>query len=148
MTNSDLVFPELAETGSAPADGPIRIGSEEHKNLFCRTLLSTFNPYKPAVIDWPELTKDAQNRLTALPIWDIAVQMENRAGLNVSTFAETIDDPPLKKAAVLNTFEERRHRHVLSNLVEPYDSRLLQPTFIPSVLRFVRRFLKPKPSST
>ena len=31
----------------------IRPGSDAHKRLFCRTLLDTFNPYKPAVIDWP-----------------------------------------------------------------------------------------------
>ena len=35
--------------------GRIRWGSNEHKTLLCRTLLDTFNPYKPAVIDWPEL---------------------------------------------------------------------------------------------
>jgi len=26
--------------------GPIRIGSDAHKVLFCRTLLDTFNPYR------------------------------------------------------------------------------------------------------
>ena len=36
-----------------------RWGSEQHKTLFCRTLLDTFNPYKPAVIDWPELDPPA-----------------------------------------------------------------------------------------
>ncbi len=30
-----------------PPEGPIRIGSDAHKSLFCRTLLDTFNPYKP-----------------------------------------------------------------------------------------------------
>ena len=43
---------------SVEASGPearIRVGSTTHKALFCRTLLDTFNPYKPAVIDWPEL---------------------------------------------------------------------------------------------
>ncbi len=28
------------------------------------TLLSTFDPYKPAVIDWPKLAPDALARLT------------------------------------------------------------------------------------
>ena len=37
-------------------DGAIRIGSDAHKELFCRMLLDTFNPYKPAIIDWPKLT--------------------------------------------------------------------------------------------
>ncbi|HEX4861626.1 MAG TPA: hypothetical protein VFV07_10345 [Rhizomicrobium sp.] len=107
-------------TGAWPGDGPIRLGSDEHKRLFCKTLLDTFNPYKPAVIDWPKLDAQTQARITGLPIWDIAVQTENRAGLYVNTYAEGVDDPLLRKAIALNGFEERRHRHVLSNLVEAY----------------------------
>src|SRR5580658_3903187 len=117
--------PELfANTGTMPGNGPIRYGTDEHKRLFCKTLLDTFNPYRPAVIDWPKLDKTAQDRITALPIWDIAVQTENRAGLNVCTYAEEIADPLLRKAVELNGFEERRHRHVLSNLVEAYGIKL------------------------
>jgi hypothetical protein len=111
-------------TGAWPGDGPIRLGSDEHKRLFCKTLLDTFNPYKPAVIDWPKLDPQTQVRITGLPIWDIAVQTENRAGLYVNTYAEGIDDPLLRKAIMLNGFEERRHRHVLSNLVEAYGIEL------------------------
>jgi hypothetical protein len=101
-------------------DGPIRRGSEAHKNLFCRTLLDTFNPYKPAVIDWPTLDEEARNRLVSLPIWDIAVQTEGRARTNVATYAATASDPLLRKAIELNAFEEGRHKLVLSNLVAAY----------------------------
>jgi len=100
--------------------GPIRIGSEAHKTLFCRTLLDTFNPYKPAVIDWPELDSQARDRLVSLPIWDIAVQTEGRARLNVASFAAVTSDPLLRTAIELNAFEEGRHKHVLSNLVAAY----------------------------
>jgi hypothetical protein len=117
--------PDLtADTGAWPGNGPIRYGSDEHKRLFCKTLLDTFNPYRPAVIDWPKLDKEAQDRITGLPIWDIAVQTENRAGLYVCTYAEEVSDPLLRKAIELNGFEERRHRHVLSNLVEAYGIKL------------------------
>ncbi len=101
-------------------DGPIRRGSEAHKILFCRTLLDTFNPYKPAVIDWPALDEEARNRLVSLPIWDIAVQTEGRARTNVATYAATASDPLLRKAIELNAFEEGRHKLVLSNLVAAY----------------------------
>jgi hypothetical protein len=101
-------------------DGPIRRGSEAHKKLFCRTLLDTFNPYKPAVIDWPALDEEARNRLVSLPIWDIAVQTEGRARTNVATYAATASDPLLRKAIELNAFEEGRHKLVLSNLVAAY----------------------------
>ena len=119
-----LTFPEMTPTGAAVPDGPIRFGSDAHKRLFCRTLLDTFNPYRPAVIDWPKLDAPTKDRITALPIWDIAVQTENRAGLNVCTYAEDIADPLLRKAVELNGFEERRHRYVLSNLVEAYGIKL------------------------
>jgi hypothetical protein len=115
-----LTFPEITPSGPAVGDGPIRFGSEEHKRLFCTMLLDTFNPYRPAVLDWPPLEPETQARLTALPIWDIAVQTENRAGINVCTYAAGIPDPLLRQAVELNGFEERRHRYVLANLVEAY----------------------------
>ena len=64
---------------SAPTSGRIQPGSDEHKIAFCRMLLDTHNPYKPAVIDWPKLDEVARDRLTSLPIWDIAVQTEGKA---------------------------------------------------------------------
>ena len=105
---------------AALPDGPIRFGSDAHKTLFCRTLLDTHNPYKPAVIDWPPLDSDARNRLVSLPIWDIAVQTEGRARINVASYAVRIADALLRKAVELNAFEEGRHKHVLSNLVTAY----------------------------
>jgi hypothetical protein len=104
---------------SAPV-GRIRPGSEAHKRLFCRTLLATFNPYKPAVIDWPELDADARERLVSLPIWDIAVQTEGRARLNVASYAAITRDRLLREAIELNAFEEGRHKSVLSNMVQAY----------------------------
>jgi hypothetical protein len=117
--------PDLTrDTGAWPGDGPIKFGSDAHKRLFCKTLLDTHDPYKPAVLDWPKLGAEAEKRITSLPIWDIAVQTENRAGLNVCTYAESVPDPLLRKAIELNGFEERRHRHVLANLVEAYGIKL------------------------
>ncbi len=113
------------------AEGPIRFGSEAHKTLFCRTLLDTFDPYKPAVIDWPALDTDTRNRLIDLPIWDIAVQTEGRARLNVASYAAITSDPLLRAAIELNAFEEGRHKHVLSNLVAAYGIALApEPEYV------------------
>ena len=118
-------------SGEAFAAGPIRTGSEAHKTLFCRTLLDTFNPYKPAVIDWPKLESEARDRLVELPIWDIAVQTEGRARLNVASYAAVTKDPLLRKAIELNAFEEGRHKHVLSNLVAAYGIKLApEPEYV------------------
>ncbi len=114
-------FPPSPERSAIPAyPAHIKIGSEAHKALFCTTLLDTFNPYKPAVIDWPKLEPEALARITSLPVWDIAVQTENRASLRVNAYARLVRDPLLRQAVELNGYEEGRHRHVLSNLVKAY----------------------------
>jgi hypothetical protein len=115
-----LALPHISVDPIAVPDGPIRLGSHDHLRLFCKTLLETFNPYKPAVIDWPKLEPKTRDLITALPIWDIAVQTENRAGVWVGSYASEAADPLLKQAIELNAFEERRHRHVLANLVAAY----------------------------
>jgi len=102
----------------------IRRGSEAHKSLFCRTLLDTFNPYKPAIIDWPALDDEARARLVSLPIWDIAVQTEGRARLNVASYGAVTHDPLLREAIEINAFEEGRHKSVLANMVAAYGIEL------------------------
>ncbi|RQR59753.1 ferritin-like domain-containing protein [Burkholderia sp. Bp9125] len=100
--------------------GPVKIGSDAHMQMFCRMLLDTHNPYKPAVIDWPPLEPEALARLTSLPIWDIAVQTEGRASIRVATFASTVREPLLRQALDMDGGEEARHKVVLSKLVEAY----------------------------
>jgi hypothetical protein len=98
----------------------IKLGSEAHKRMFCRMLIETHNPYKPAVIEWPPLPPDALARLTSLPIWNIAVQTEGRASIRVATYAASVRDPLLREALELDGSEEARHKVVLSKLVGAY----------------------------
>ena len=127
-------MPAAADSSGDPhalPEGPIRRGSDAHRTLFCRTLLDTFNPYKPAVIDWPSLDAETRERLVRLPIWDIAVQTEGRARLNVASYAALVSDPLLRRAVELNAFEEGRHKHVLSNLVTAYGIALAaEPEYV------------------
>src|SRR5579864_7017089 len=109
---------------TGPASGWLRPGSDEHKTAFCRMLLDTHNPYKPAIIDWPRLDAQARDRLVSLPIWDIAVQTEGKASTRVMSYAETLADPLLREAVTLNGFEESRHKTVLANMVAAYGIRL------------------------
>jgi hypothetical protein len=104
---------------SRPA-GAIRLGSQEHLRLFCLELLQTHDPYKPSVIDWPPLREETRQRIVSLPIWDIAVQTEGRAGRNVQTFAERSCTGLLRQAVEMNACEESRHRQVLANMVRFY----------------------------
>jgi len=105
-------------------DAPVRVGDQAHKALFCNALLSTHDPYKPAVIDWPRIDEATRERIVSLPIWDIAVQTEEKAGWNVRSFGESITDPLLKAAVDMNAFEESRHKIVLTKMVEAYGVKL------------------------
>jgi hypothetical protein len=111
---------------------PIVIGSPAHKLLACSMFRETFNPYKPSIIDWPKLALDARDRLVNLPIWDIAVQTEDKAKMRMSAYADRLVDPDWRAAIALNGWEEGRHRIVLSNLVQAYGIALAPaPTYQP-----------------
>jgi hypothetical protein len=99
-------------------------GDDGHRAMFSRMLLDTFNPYKPAVLDWPVLEPEARQRLISLPIWDIAVQTEGRARLRILSYARRLGDKLLREAFELMAFEEGRHKEVLSHLVAAYGIEL------------------------
>jgi hypothetical protein len=72
----------------APASwrsGPVSLGSDAHLALLCHALLDTHDPYRPALIEWPKLDDETRAKIVSLPIWDIAVATEGRAGMNVRT---------------------------------------------------------------
>lgn len=125
---SDTLTPAEADHAmrhwSYGSTGKIQIGSLQHKRMFCEMLLTTHNPYKSAVIDWPALAPAALRRITSLPIWDIAVQTEGRASIRVSTYAASVHDPLLREAITMNGAEEARHKIVLSKLVQAYGIEL------------------------
>lgn len=104
--------------------GAVKLGSPEHLTLFSRMLLDTHDPYRPALIDWPELEPATRDKIVSLPIWDMAVQTEGRTGLFVKTFGETVKDPLLKSAVQMDAFEERRHKVVLADMVRAYGIEL------------------------
>jgi hypothetical protein len=105
---------------AAWARGPVGLGSDLHKRMACRMFRETFNPYKPSIIDWPNLSPEARERLVTLPIWDIAVQTEGKARLRMLAYANSLTDADWRDAIALNSWEEGRHKVVLSNLVQAY----------------------------
>jgi hypothetical protein len=104
----------------SPAAGPLAPGSDLHRIETCRMFRDTFNPYRPAVLDWPQLEPAALARIVALPIWDIAVQTEGKARLRMAAYASTLADPDMRAALALNAWEENRHKEVLSRMVAAY----------------------------
>src|SRR6266403_4078085 len=118
----DSTSPAAADrvTAGRNAGGRITLGTEQHKQLFCRMLLDSHDPYKPAVIAWPKLDADAFARLTSLPVWDMAVRVEGEASMAVMTYAATIQDALLREAVTMDGAEETRHKLVLGKMVEFY----------------------------
>jgi hypothetical protein len=111
--------------------GPLIPGSAAHKRAICAMLQETFNPYRPSVIAWPALAPDELQRLTSLPIWDIAVQTEGRARLSFAAYADSLDDSEMRSTIMLNAWEEQRHKEVLSHLVRAYGIELeVEPPYL------------------
>jgi hypothetical protein len=110
--------------------GGWRVGSNAHKREACRMFVETFNAYRPSVIAWPKLTPEMLDRVTSLPIWDIAVHTESRARLRFAAYAAAVADPDISQAVMLNAWEENRHKEVIATLVATYGIALApEPPF-------------------
>jgi hypothetical protein len=115
-----------AREWTSPAHGPLDPAADAFAPALREMFFSTFNPYRPAVIAWPKLSPQEQERITSLPIWDIAVQTEGRARLYIACYAATLKDPAMREAMALNAWEEDRHKDVLRRLVEAYGVALVE----------------------
>ena len=107
-------------TVAVRASAPIEIGSPEHRELLCSFFTETHDPYKPEEIRWPELPKDAVERLKALPIWEEAVRTEAYTARAVLAMGAAEKDPVLAKAISMQGYEEQRHAEVLAALTKAY----------------------------
>jgi len=108
-------------TASARASMPaLRIGSAEHKALFCREFVDTFDQYEVRDVRWPELSDADLHRLRALPFWGEAVSSERTASARVRAMADVEPDPELREAIALQADEEARHAALLESLLGHY----------------------------
>lgn len=96
------------------------IGSEQHKELFCRSFIETHNRFTPADIVFPEIDEDSRARLAGLPIWDEAVNTERETAEKVQRMADFELDPLVREAIALQGFEEGRHAALLDLLTQRY----------------------------
>jgi hypothetical protein len=97
-----------------------RIGSTEHKMLFCRVFVETHDPFKPEQIAWPDLDAESLARLKSLPVWDEAARTEAATAVRVQALGNTEPDPVLAEAISLQGFEEGRHAEVIRRLIKRY----------------------------
>ncbi len=98
----------------------MKIGSQEHRDTFCRHFMQTYTDYDPATLPWPTLNEEALQRLRSVPFWEEVFYTERRAGAIVAAFTETVDDPVLKDALALQGEEETRHAKLIRVMIERY----------------------------
>ncbi len=109
----------------------MKIGSEEHKEFFCRDFIASHDDYDPDALGWPDLGEASLARLRAIPFWPEVLYTERRAGAIVNAFAATIADPLVREAVSLQGFEEARHAELLRLMIRRYgiagEERPLEP---------------------
>ncbi|MDB5027748.1 MAG: hypothetical protein JWO66_1437 [Candidatus Eremiobacteraeota bacterium] len=98
----------------------MRVGSPEHRDLFCRTFIATHVAFRPEELPWPDLHGVDLQRLRAFPFWRYARSIEQRAGRMVSAFAQTVEDPIIREAVALQGVEETRHGRLMEHVIARY----------------------------
>jgi hypothetical protein len=101
----------------------MKVGTPEHRDLFCGSFIDGHVTYEPENIPWPSLEQKYLDRLRAIPFWGIAKAMERKAGIMVSAFAQTLEDPLIRDAVALQGTEETRHAHLMTHFIERYGLR-------------------------
>ncbi len=105
----------------------MKIGSQEHKELFCRGFIATHQEYEVDKLAWPAVDDVALEGLRSIPFWKEALHTEQQAGMMVKAFATTISDPLLKEAIALQGQEEERHAQLIKFLINHYNIQISQP---------------------
>jgi hypothetical protein len=98
----------------------MKVGTPEHRDLFCGTFIEAHRAYEPENLPWPILEPEYLERLRGIPFWGIAQAMERKAGIMVTAFAQTLDDPLIRQAVELQGAEEARHARLMSHFIDRY----------------------------
>ena len=99
----------------------MKIGSEQHKELFCRWFIDSNLAYEPTDLAWPDLDEHSLAFLHAVPVWRSALEVEVNAGGMLDAFASTQRDPLIREALALQGYEEARHGRMLRTLFDRYN---------------------------
>jgi hypothetical protein len=99
----------------------IKVGSDAHKETFCRQFIASHELYDPAVLPWPDLNDQQLARLRSVPFWQEVYHTERRAGAIVAAFTPTVRDPLVREAVALQGEEEARHARLLRVMIDRYD---------------------------
>lgn len=99
----------------------MQLGSQAHKELFCRTFLEGHRRYEAETLPWPELSPEELTLLRSLPFWTHALQFESDAGPMIQAVAERESDPVVREALELQAYEETRHAALVRHMIGLYE---------------------------
>lgn len=97
-----------------------RIGSDEHKERFCRSFIDSHMMYEPEQLAWPQLDERSLDFLRSIPVWTSALEVEHNAGVLLRAFAAQQNDALVREALELQGYEEDRHGRMVRTLIERY----------------------------
>jgi hypothetical protein len=100
------------------------LGSQFHKELFCREFIDTHERYDVATLPWPTLEEASAARLRSLPFWEEAVSTEMATAAKVRAQAQLETDLLVREAVALQGEEEGRHSVLLDMLLTRYDIQI------------------------
>lgn len=98
----------------------MKIGSDAHKELFCRAFHEHHRPWEPEHLAWPALDEAALALMRGLPFWTHALQAEEDAGPMIRACAALETDAVVRRALELQAFEETRHARLLRHMIQLY----------------------------
>lgn len=120
----------------------MKIGSEEHKELFCKSFLETHKEFEPDQLSWQDMDSKALERLRSIPFWAEAIRMERKAGVMIDAYVHKVNDPTIKEAIALQAREEDRHSRLIEYMTQRYniETNVRPPAPLPDNLEsaFVR----------
>lgn len=108
----------------------MKLGTETHKELFCRSFMESHLRYEPSELPWPELDDPTLALLRGIPFWKKALDTERKAGVLVTAYANLVDDPVLRDAIALQGEEETRHARLIATLIDHYGVKVGEPSAI------------------
>ena len=99
---------------------PLAVGSDEHKELFCRFFIDTHIRFDPAAIEWPDLDEGTRKLLHSLPVWTEAMETERVGTCTIQSCATLETDPLVRETLMLLAQEEARHAAIIHGLTARY----------------------------
>ncbi len=134
-TNGNITYchSDMTQSLIQKETSKMKLGSVEHKELFCRSFTESYREYEPESLPWPDLDDTALSFLRSIPFWEKALNTERQAGAIVSGYAATVSDPILQSAIALQGEEELRHARLLQTLIDRYGIEIpkRQPIQVP-----------------